>query len=54
MLFGTLLSLGALGGGVLHKYLRRLTEERHSKESAKVLAALRDQQRYVRNLMVRH
>jgi hypothetical protein len=53
VLFGTLLSLGALGGGVLHKYVRRVAEQRHSKQSAKVLAALRDQQRYVRNLAVR-
>jgi hypothetical protein len=54
VLFGTLLSLGALGGGVLQKYARRLTEQRHSKESAKLLTALRDQQRYLRDLMMRN
>jgi hypothetical protein len=37
VLFGSLLTLGALGGGVLQKFARRVSTSRHSKESAKLL-----------------
>ncbi len=53
VLFGTLLSLGALGGGVLHKYVQRVTEHRHRKKSAQILAVLHDQRRNMRDLMTR-
>jgi len=42
------LAIGALGGGVLQKFGHRVSEQRHSKESAKVLAALQERQKRVR------
>lgn len=51
LVFGTLLSIGALGGGVLHKYAHRLQEQRHSKQSAKTLAFLKDRQTRLRHLL---
>ncbi len=53
LLFGALLSLGALGGGVLQKFARRVIEPRHSKESAKLLAVLQERQKRGRNALLR-
>lgn len=40
VVFGTLLTVGALGGGVFRKFGRRITEQRHSKPTTRVRALL--------------
>ncbi len=41
VIFGSLLSLSALGGGVLPRFVRRVGQTPHSRESAKLLDSAR-------------
>jgi hypothetical protein len=52
VLFGSLLSIGALGGGVLRKFTERISTSRHSKESVKLLRFLKDRQRQLQNALI--
>ncbi len=54
VLFGTLVSIGALGGGVLRKLARRLREDRHSGQLARMQVALRDRERLLRTRIVQN
>ncbi|GAC1326413.1 MAG: hypothetical protein NVSMB25_25740 [Thermoleophilaceae bacterium] len=45
VIFGSLLAIGALGGGVVTKFARRINEERQSSATAKLVTAMRDQER---------
>ncbi len=47
LLFGALLSIGALGGGMVHKFAQRVIEQRHGMDLAKVRATLRERARYL-------
>jgi hypothetical protein len=51
-LFGSLLAIGALGGGIFQKFAQRLSTRRHSKESAKVLALMQQGHRRLQNVLV--
>lgn len=51
VLFGTMLALGALGGGVLPKFAGRVREQRHSRESARIKEILEDRERRLRALI---
>lgn len=53
LLFGALLSIGALGGGVLQKFAQRVSEQRHSKDSARILTILRDGRKRAGELLSR-
>ncbi len=53
LLFGALLSIGALGGGVLQKFAQRVSEQRHSKDSARILTILHDRQKRAGELLSR-
>jgi hypothetical protein len=52
VLFGSLLSIGALGGGIFQKFAERVSTSRHSKESAQLLAFLKDRRRRLQNAWV--
>ena len=51
VLFGSLLAIGALGGGVMRKFADRVSNSRHSKESAKLLRFLQARQARIRNAL---
>lgn len=51
VLFGTLLTIGAVGGGVLQEFAKGVAEQRHSRESAKIAAIVADRQRRMRRLV---
>lgn len=52
VLFGCLLSIGALGGGAIRKFAQRISTSKHSKESAKVVAFFRDRQRQFQDALI--
>ncbi len=50
-LFGAALAVSALGGGVLPKYVRRVREPHHSRESARIREILEDREMRLRDLI---
>ena len=52
VLFGSLLSIGALGGGIFQKFAERVSTSRHSKEPAQLLTFLKDRRRRLQNAWV--
>jgi hypothetical protein len=52
VLFGSLLSLGALGGGVVQKYAQRVSTRRHSKEPVRLLTFLKDRRARLQDALV--
>jgi hypothetical protein len=49
VLFGGLLAIGSLGGGVMRKFVERVSDSGHSKESAKLLRFLQDRRARFQN-----
>jgi hypothetical protein len=52
VLFGSLLAIGAFGGGIFQKFAKQASARRHSKRSAKVLAAVRQRRRRLQNALM--
>lgn len=52
VLFGSLLAIGALGGGVVQKFAKRASNSRHSRESAQLLRFLQKRQARIREALV--
>lgn len=51
VLFGSLLAIGALGGGVMQKFAERVSNSHHSKESAKLLRFLQERRTRIQNAL---
>jgi hypothetical protein len=51
VMFGSLLAIGALGGGVMQKFAERVSNSRHSKESAGLLRFLHERRARIQNAL---
>ncbi len=51
VLFGSLLAIGALGGGVMQKFAERVSKSRHSKQSAKLLTFVQERRARLQNAL---
>ncbi len=51
VLFGSLLAIGALGGGVMPKFAERVSNSRHSKQSAKLLTFVQQRRARLQNAL---